>query len=328
MTNQSRIFVATLALLATATAPDTARAQTPAVQLAFGYECGDRFLIKNDGAQPVSLEWRVVGSQDRSQLRLNARESREIASASSESVELLVNGKVVATEPKGDKPCGANSGANAQGGPTVVVRPLVAASDVAGGDPPSRVARLSSMQGGVSFQAAGSSDWAAATLNSSITTGDRLVADDGGRAELEIGPTAVRFGSSTDVTVTNLTDGLLQLGVPSGTLRLSVYRMGPGDTIEVDTPNGAIGVLSPGNYRIATNSAGTQTIVGVESGRIDVSGAGGSQVVESGRTVRLIAGDGGNVQIANVPRPGCGCRLDDNLAGAISGRISANISKD
>ena len=160
------------------------------------------------------------------------------------------------------------------------------------------------MQGNVSILTSGSSDWAVATLNSSVTTGDRLVADDGGRAELEIGPLAVRFGSSTDVTVTNLTDGLLQLGVPAGTLRLSVYRMNAGDTIEVDTPNGAISVLTPGNYRIATNGAGTQTMVSVERGRVQLSGPGLSQDVDEGRTVRLSAGEGGMVQIANAPRPG------------------------
>lgn len=304
MNNISRSRLTALALMVTASAALGAQ-QAPAVQLAFGYECGDRFLIKNDGSQPVSLEWKTVSSQDRSPLHLNAKESREIASASNDAVELWVNGKVVATEPKGNKTCGASAGANAsQAGPTVVVRPLDSQASSSGSeDPPSRVARLSSMQGGVSFQAAGSSDWGVATLNSSVTTGDRLVADDGGRAELEIGPLAIRFGSSTDVTVTNLTDGLVQLGVPAGTLRLSVYRMSPNDTIEVDTPNGAVGVLAPGNYRISTNTAGTQTIVSVERGRIDVSGPNLSQVVETGRTVRLVA-DGGGVQITNVSRPG------------------------
>jgi hypothetical protein len=307
MTNTSRLYRFAFAALltASATAPAALGAQqSPAVQLAFGYECGDRFLIKNDGSQPVALEWKATGSQDRSQLHLNPNESREIASASSDAVELWVNGKVVATEPKGNKPCSANGAASATGTPNVVVRPLDASDANAGGDPPSRVARLSSMQGNVSFQAAGAADWGVAALNSSVTTGDRLVADDGSRAELEIGPAAIRIGSSTDVTVTNLTDGLIQLGVPAGTLRVSVYRMNPGDTIEVDTPNGAIGVLAPGNYRIMTNAAGTQTIVTVERGRIDVSGPNLSQVIEAGRTVRLSAGDGGTVQVANVPRPG------------------------
>jgi hypothetical protein len=302
MNNNLPSRLVALALMVSASAALGAQ-QVPAVQLAFGYECGDRFLIKNDGNQAVSLEWKTVRSQDRSALRLSAKESREIASASNDAVELWVNGTLVATEPKGNKACGTASGANAPTGPTVVVRPLDSQAPAGTDDPPSRVARLSSIQGNVSLQTSGSSDWAVATVNSSITSGDRLVADDGSRAELEIGPLAVRLGSSTDVTVTNLTDGLLQLGVPAGTLRLSVYRMSAGDTIEVDTPNGAVSVRSPGNYRIATNGAGTQTIVSVERGSVELSGPSLSQIVEEGRTVRLSAGDGGSVQIVNAPRP-------------------------
>jgi hypothetical protein len=304
MTTHARSFLTAFALLATATAALGAQG-APSVQLAFGYTCGDRFLIKNDGSQPVAIEWKTSGSQDRSQLHLNANESREIASASGDAVELWVNGKLVATEPKGNKPCGAKAGMNPSSpAPNVVVRPLDAQTIAGSDDPPSRVARLSSMQGGVSFQSSGSSDWAVATLNSSITTGDRLVADDGGRAELEIGSVAVRFGSSTDVTVTSLTDGLLQLGAPAGTMRISVYRITPSDTIEVDTPNGAISLLAAGNYRISTNRDGTQTTVSVERGRAELSGPNTTQFLEGNQTVRLSAGGNGDVQIASVPRPG------------------------
>jgi hypothetical protein len=305
MKNSRRTPIVALTLMLAATAQLGAQ-QASAVQLAFGFECGDRFLVKNDGSQPVTLEWKTTGSQDRSQLHLGANESREIASASSDAVELWVSSKLVATEPKGTKACPADAGSNGSpASPMVVVRPLDAqgAPAAAAGDPPSRVARLSSMQGGVSFQAGGSTDWAAATLNSSITTGDRVVADDGGRAELEVGPVVARIGSSTDATVTNLTDGLLQLGVPAGTLRLSVYRMNPTDTIEVDTPNGAISVMAPGTYRVSTNSAGTQTIVSVERGRVEVTGPNLSQGIDAGRTVSLTMANG-SVQLANAPHPG------------------------
>jgi hypothetical protein len=307
MKKSSAARFAALAVLIAAAAALGAQ-QAPAVQLAFGFECGDRFLVKNDGSSPVSLEWKASGSADRSQLHLNANESREIASASNDAVELYVGGKLVATEPKGAKACDAAGGTGtAPSDPMVVVRPLngqqADSAAPSAGDPPSRVARLSSMQGGVSFQAAGSPDWSTATLNSSLTTGDRLVADDGGRAELEVGGIAARFGSSTDVTVTSLTDGLFQLGVPAGTLRLSVYRMNAGDTIEVDTPNGAVTVLAPGNFRIETNGAGAQTTVSVERGRVELSGPNLSNTLEAGSTVQLSAANGG-VQVTSAAHPG------------------------
>lgn len=304
-----RFAAPALLVIASAALNSPARAQGAvgpgSVQLAFGYECGDRFLVRNEGAQPVALEWKASGSQDRSQMHLNATESREIASASSDAVELWVNGKLVATEPKGSKPCSANSGSDAAAGQSVVVRPLDAngGRQAGAGDPPSRVARLSLMQGGVTFQEAGSPEWGVATLNSSITTGDRLVSDDGGRAELQVGPLAVRLAPSTDLTVTNLTDGLVQLGVPQGTVRLSVFRMTPGDTVELDTPNGAVTVLAPGSYRISTDPSGEQTIVSVERGRVSLSGPELAQEVEQGRSVRLTA-EGNAIRVANVPRPG------------------------
>jgi hypothetical protein len=98
----SLVAVSSLALAATlsaqAAAPDT-------VRLASGYICGNQFRVRNDGAQAVTAEYNVVGSTERSRLMLEPKESIEITSASPGALELHVNGKVVATEPKGNKPC-------------------------------------------------------------------------------------------------------------------------------------------------------------------------------------------------------------------------------
>ena len=119
-----------------------------------------------------------------------------------------------------------------------------------GDDPPARVARVSSILGTVSFQAAGANDWSLATLNSTITTGDRLFTGDGSRTELEVGPFAVRLTDNTDLTITNLTDYFLQVGLAQGTLRVTVYRLLRGDSVEIDTPNGAVMLRDVGNYRV------------------------------------------------------------------------------
>jgi hypothetical protein len=120
MRSSRLISFGALALLAAA--GTSLRAQgTTQVQLAFGYECGDRFMVRNDGAQPVAIEYAVAGSQDRSQLHLNGHQSAEIASAQNGNVELWVGGKVVASEAKGNRACSANG---AQGNGSVVVRPL------------------------------------------------------------------------------------------------------------------------------------------------------------------------------------------------------------
>ena len=119
MTKTRFIPLGALALVAAMHAPLGAQGSSQSVQLAFGYECGDRFLVRNDGTNPVVIEYAVAGSQDKSQLHLNGRQSAEIASAQDGNLELWVSGKVVASEPKGSRPCGApqNSGG-------VTVRPI------------------------------------------------------------------------------------------------------------------------------------------------------------------------------------------------------------
>jgi hypothetical protein len=67
------------------------------VQLAFGYECDDRFLVRNDGSQNVTIEYNVAGSAERSQLQLKGKQSVEISSPSQNPLELRVGGKLVST---------------------------------------------------------------------------------------------------------------------------------------------------------------------------------------------------------------------------------------
>jgi len=109
-------------VFSTAIGPPLLGQATTQVQLAFGYECGDRFVVRNDGTQPVLIEYAAAGVQDRSQLHLNGGQTAEIASAQTGNLELRVGGKVVASEPKGNRSCAASG--SAQNGGGVIVRHL------------------------------------------------------------------------------------------------------------------------------------------------------------------------------------------------------------
>lgn len=167
--------------------------------------------------------------------------------------------------------------------------PLVARGQGLAGsdDPPGRVARLSALVGAVSFQSAGSDTWSQPTINYTVTTGDRLYAAQGSRAELDMGASAVRVGDLSDVTVTNLTDHFAQFGLAHGTLRASIYRWVPSDSIELDTPNGALLPLTAGSYRVSVDANSDITTVTVESGSLEVSGPGLAQTLRRGQTVQL-----------------------------------------
>jgi hypothetical protein len=153
-------------------------------------------------------------------------------------------------------------------------------------DPPGRAGRVSSVAGTVAFQAAGSPDWSTAPLNYTVTTGDHLLTHRGSRAEIEVGPFAVRLADSTDLAVVNLTDTFTQLGLNRGTLRVSVYRLGTRDSMEVDTPNGAMIIRSAGRYRVDVLD-GVSTIVSVEDGVAELSGPSLDYTVKRGQSVEL-----------------------------------------
>jgi len=155
------------------------------------------------------------------------------------------------------------------------------------GDPPGRVARLSLAQGKVSFQPSGETAWSEASLNRPVTTGDRLYTDQGARAELEVGPFAVRLSGATDVTLANLNDQLMQLGVGQGSLRVTIYQMPPNNSVEVDTPNGALILQAAGSYRVDTAADGNSTQVTVNAGTLQISAGDLSQTLQSGQAVQL-----------------------------------------
>jgi hypothetical protein len=79
------------------------------------------------------------------------------------------------------------------------------ASTAAQADPPSRVARLAYVSGGVSFSPGGESDWSRAAINRPLINGDRLWVADSSRAELQLGATTFRVGDESSLAITSMT---------------------------------------------------------------------------------------------------------------------------
>jgi hypothetical protein len=171
-------------------------------------------------------------------------------------------------------------------------------------DPPGRVARLSSMQGDVSFVPAGENDWVQAQLNRPLITGDKLWTDRGSRATLEVGAAAVRVDQSTSFDFLNLTDDAAQMELTQGTLNLRVRRLYDGQSYEVDTPTLAFVVNRVGEFRIDVDPNGQSTIVTVLNGGGDVYGEGGARfAVEEGQSVTFRDPQLRDYQVNDLPRP-------------------------
>jgi DNA segregation ATPase FtsK/SpoIIIE-like protein len=145
-------------------------------------------------------------------------------------------------------------------------------------DPPGRVARIGYFDNSVSFLAAGSQEWESAMLNRPIIAGDQLSTDAGARAEMHVGSTALRLGSQTHASFSRLDDNEAFITVQQGTLSLRVRQLFPGEHLEVNTPNVALSITQPGEYRVDVNAAGGTTRVTVPSGGGVLYGEGGQTV--------------------------------------------------
>ncbi len=164
---------------------------------------------------------------------------------------------------------------------TLTLAPAAAAQN---DDPPSRVARIRYLQGSVSFQPAGESDWVSAVTNRPMTTGDQLWADADSRAEVQIGSAMIRMGANTGFSFLNLDDRTVQIQLTEGTLNLRVHRLGRDEVFEVDTPNQAFSVTRAGQYRVEAGADGNSSVVIVRLGQGEVTGGGRIYNLASGQS--------------------------------------------
>ena len=149
-------------------------------------------------------------------------------------------------------------------------------------DPPGRVARVSYLEGPVSFKAAGTDEWVAASLNRPLTTGDSLWTDKEARAELTFGSAAIRLDSQTGISFLNFDDHTVQVRLSQGAVGFHVRSIEGDETIEVDTPSAAITLLRAGDYRVEANSDSEATRIVVRAaGLADVAGAAQPFVVRA-----------------------------------------------
>ncbi len=171
------------------------------------------------------------------------------------------------------------------------------------GDPPSRVARISYLDGNVSFQPSGTEDWAAAAKNRPVTVGDKLWTDQDSRAELQAGQASLHLGSMTALSFLNLDENILQARIAEGAINFRVREMREGDLYEVDTPNLAFTVKEAGAFRIDVNENGDGTRVMVIRGEGEITAGGKTYEVHAGEQAELDGVDDPQYDVRSAPAP-------------------------
>jgi hypothetical protein len=175
-------------------------------------------------------------------------------------------------------------------------------SSWAGADPPARVARLGYLTGEISFSPAGENDWTRASINRPLTTGDRLWADAGARAEIQVGGAMIRMNAGTGVSILNLDDRIAQLQLTQGTLNVRVRRLEANQAFEVDTPNLAFTLRQPGEFRITVDVDGNATEIVVRKGQGEVYGEGAAYVIDSRQPYRFTGTGLRDYDLFDAPR--------------------------
>jgi len=170
-------------------------------------------------------------------------------------------------------------------------------------DPPGRVARLGYTQGSISFQPAGESDWVEAVRNRPMTIGDKLWADKDSRAEVELGSAVIHLASNTGFSFLNLDDRTVQINLNSGAIDVRVRRLDRDEVFEIDTPNQALTLFQPGQYRVEASEDGTYTVVNVRQGEAESTGNGQRYAIHAGQRMTLNGTQSLSAEVQQVGDP-------------------------
>ncbi len=170
-------------------------------------------------------------------------------------------------------------------------------------DPPSRVARISFLDGTVSFQPGGQGEWGSAAQNRPVTVGDKLWTDQSSRAELQIGAASIHMGSMTALSFLNLDGNVMQVRVPEGAVNFRVRELREGDVYEVDTPNLAFTVRQAGAFRVNVSENGDATTIVAIRGEGEVTTAGKTYKIHSGEQAEFEGTDNPQFNESAAPAP-------------------------
>ena len=150
------------------------------------------------------------------------------------------------------------------------------------GDPPTRVARISYVDGAVSFQPGGEGEWGTASTNRTVTVGDKLWTDRDARTELQAGQASIHLASMTALSFLNLDENTIQMRLAEGSVNFRVRELREGEIYEVDAPNLAFTVKQAGAFRIDVSEDGESTRVTVIRGEGEVSAGGQNYTIREG----------------------------------------------
>jgi hypothetical protein len=127
------------------------------------------------------------------------------------------------------------------------------ASQPAWADPPGRVGRIADTQGQVWLYDDEQGEWIEARRNRPVTAGDRVSAERGARAAIQIGSGTVRLDGDTEIEFVALDDQRVHMRLHGGSVALRLRSNDSAREFAVVTPEGRFEPTRAGRYRIDRN---------------------------------------------------------------------------
>ncbi len=163
-------------------------------------------------------------------------------------------------------------------------------------------ARVSYINGEVSFWRPGAQDWTPATLNTPLAPGDVLYTGSNGNVEIQTGPRAfVRAAEGTQIGLDNHEPDFIQFRVTAGRAAVDLRELAPGHTVELDTPNAALTIERTGYYRADVAQDAT-TFTAHRGGTATMTPAGGTATLIPANQQLVVTGTNAPA-VATGPAP-------------------------
>ncbi len=162
-----------------------------------------------------------------------------------------------------------------------------------------RLARLSYIEGNVSYQHSADIDWSAASVNLPLEPGDRIYTGDDGRAEIEFDDGSVyRLARNTDIEILSLKEERIQIRVLVG---LSTLMVASDTDFEINTPVAAFTALRKGTYRFGVDEDGNCDAI-VRKGELEAANDHFSRRIQAGEMVRIAMNDADKPEYARYDK--------------------------
>jgi hypothetical protein len=151
------------------------------------------------------------------------------------------------------------------------------------GDPPADVARIAAISGSVSSHQPGSQNWEGAQQNYPLAPGSGVWTEPRSHAAVDVAGARIHLDASSQLEVTAINPGQVQLAVPQGAAVVRVYPGVSGVSFQVDTAHGAVTINQPGQYEIVAGDDQHPASVSVIEGQAQFAGQSANLALQAGQ---------------------------------------------